>query len=98
MDEHLLSPGTHSEKIGCRGPACGASAIVSDEDGREGVEEGGALVKSTDHSQLCQCNCGTGCNGSSKVLLRTGFLFSWSYQFTRGIIKNKTSVSMSLAT
>ena len=39
-----------------------------------------------------------GCDGSSQVLLRTGFLFSWSYQFTRGIIKNKTSVSMSLVT
>lgn len=61
------------------------------------LEEGGALV-TTDHSQLCWCNCRMGCDGSSQVLLRTGFLFSWSYQFTRGIIKNKTSVSMSLAT
>lgn len=78
--------------------AGGFCGTVSDGDGREGVEERGALVKSTDHSQLCRCNCGTGCDGSSKVLLRTGFLFSWSYQFTRGIIKNKTSVSMSLVT
>ena len=79
----------HSEKAVCRGP---------DEDGGEWVEEGGALVKSIDHSQLCWCNCRMGCDGTSKVLLRTGFLFLGSYQFTRGISKNKTSVSMSPAT
>lgn len=70
----------------------------SAEDGGEWVEEGGALVKSIDHSQLCWCNCRMGCDRTSKVLLRTGFLFLWSYQFTRGISKNKTSVSMSPAT
>lgn len=46
-----LSPGTYSVKMKSA-RAC-TSTIVSDEDGREGVEEGGAFVKSTDHSKLC---------------------------------------------
>lgn len=91
-----LSPGTYSVKMKSA-RAC-TSTIVSDEDGREGVEEGGAFVKSTDHSKLCWCNCRMGRDRCSKCSAENTIIFSWSSRFTSGMIEHKTSTAMSLAT